>query len=86
MWFLWEKHRALLDATAPAPYYRQRQRGGGGWRGFSPCGARCLMAAISIPERGVRGSHLGALTRRRWDQHCAKTEEEVTLKRISASF
>lgn len=65
----------------PAAILETKTEGGEGWRGFSPGGPRCLMAAIFHPrcrEQGVsRGgmleadlvSHLGALMCRRWDQY-----------------
>lgn len=31
-----------------------KAEGGGGWRGVSPCGLCCLMAAISIPDAGKK--------------------------------
>lgn len=44
---------AFLNSAAPAlpaPYWRQRRRGGAGWRGFSSCDLGCLTAAVSIRE------------------------------------
>lgn len=44
---------AFLNSAAPAlpaPHWRQRRRGGAGWRGFSSCDLSCLTAAVSIRE------------------------------------
>lgn len=84
----------------PRSILETKAESGGGWRGVSPCGLRCLMAAISLPDAGKKGfpgdrlegdlgSHLGALIRRRWDHYCTYAEEEVTLdgdKRLAALF
>ncbi|KAK1878705.1 Chalcone--flavonone isomerase, partial [Dissostichus eleginoides] len=67
---------------------RQRQRAEGGWRGFSPCGPRCLMAAISSPEGGrkrfpedrlhfpKRGYHLLSVCQRGDDRDKAGDRKE----------
>lgn len=48
---------AFLNSAAPAlpaPYWRQRRRGGAGWRGFSSCDLCCLTPAVSIREMARR--------------------------------
>eukprot|EP00064_Thunnus_orientalis_P006674 superscaffoldBa00000708_g6692 len=71
----------------PCSILETNAEGGGGWRGFSPCGLCCLTATISIHGAGEKGfpgdrlegdlcSQLCALTRWRWDHYCAYAGEE----------
>lgn len=89
MWFLWEKHRAFLNAAAPAipaPYWRQRQRAEEGG-GDSPPAIFAVWWLLS--PSGKKGGFQGTGWIAKLDHYCTKAEKEVTLegdKRLMTLF